>query len=224
MNTTFDISTICTAFDKRTVGTKVLGDGVDFLAALRKAVAKHDWSSGIIPGQAILPLPEVLEFISCGNRPVEGLTDEDLVGRIHRRVPGVYARRYPSNPPAKTCSVVVYTKDAYNSDPDVIKEGGRAGKDYVIVAVLSSCEAPQEGQSLSYPPVRLVHNIAGGNNAFIPRTTQAFVNKIGAIILPPLPIRAQEQTGHDLQLLLHRIIDECKASKEAAERLILVAD
>ena len=59
--------------------------------------------------------------------------------------------------------MVVYTKDAYSADPDVIKEGRVVDEDFIIVAVLASA-----GPKPPYAGYALVHNIAGGNNEFLP--------------------------------------------------------
>ena len=227
--TTIGVASICTAFRERTIGTKVWeGYHGRFMESVQAAIASHDWTSGAVPGQAVLALPDAIPYVSCGNRPVEGLDNGDLVARIHRRVPEVYARRAFINPRAKVCSVVIYTRAAYNADPDTVKEGDATEQDYVIVAVLSSCVAPQEGESLPYPPMRLVHNIAGGNKAFWPKTE---LNDAGEVVyvmptdsMPEEMIyKMNKETQHD-QSLLHRIIGECKRSEEAAERLIQVAD
>ena len=54
------VANICTAFDETgVIGTKVTRfRQLPFLDLLVAAIQKHDWKSGAVPGQAVLPLNE----------------------------------------------------------------------------------------------------------------------------------------------------------------------
>jgi len=210
---TVGISNICSALDVATIGTKVIeSKKQEFLSAVGSAIIRFDWATSRTPGQGVIPFPEGIPLISCGNTFVKDVKESELVGRMHRRVPRVAALRsgagIPPRPPAKSCSLVIYAKEAYNGDPDVVKEGDATECDYVIVAVLSSVV-----DSLPYPATVFVHNIAGGNKGFWPKTDPA-----------------DNIAGEDINdiyadvKLLHWIISEAKKTEEGAESVILVAD
>lgn len=205
---TIGFSNICTAFRNRAIGTKVM-DHEAFMQILRQRIQTFDWSQCKVPGQAFISMDEAIPFVSCGNRPSKDLTESHLVGRIHRRKPGVYAVRHAyGHPKATSVSVVLYTKDAYNTDPDVVKEGDKTTCDYVVVAVLSSCNGQQP-----YPPSVFVHNLAGGNKAFWPKTRPS----------ENLASEPMDNLIADVNLL-HWLIAEAKKCEEGKEGYILVAD
>lgn len=192
----FGISTNLTAFnDTNVVGSKVTNKDA-FLAALTERVKAFDWSTCRTKGQAFIVMPEALPFVSCGDAPVKGLTDADLVARIYRDVPTVFANRSKAAP-ATFLATIVYTREAYTNDPNAIGEKREIpeGCDYFIVAVIAAAA----GEALS--PTRLVHNIAGENNAFIPNGDPA----------------------HDLALL-HNVIAEARKSRDHAKTWIVVSD
>ena len=143
----------------------------DFLYTLREAITKHDFTQDRIPGQAFILLPEAVPYVSCGTGK-HSVNPNDYVLRCHRGRVGAYLKRELAAP-AENCAVVVYTLDAYLSDPDItpdeatrVIEGPTLLSDdgiclqetFVIVTVLATA-GPQSQLS----PFRFVHNLAGGN-------------------------------------------------------------
>lgn len=157
---------ILTAFDTETVGSKVI-NAECFLDSVRAAVEKFDFSKNnptvTTPGQGYIPLPEsACQFVSAG------------VGR-HRNDPSAYVlrswrgsvhaylrRQFAA--PVERVAVVVYTVNAYLSDPDVVSDQSEVARirgleaTHVLVAVLASA-----GPASPLSPGRLVSNLAGGN-------------------------------------------------------------
>ena len=80
---------------------------------------------------------------------------------------------------------------------------------HVLVALIATA-----GPKAPFPPNTLIHNIAGGNTAFIPETS---MKNDGAVVM---------EGGHphnDLHLL-HKIIDHAKATEAYAKEWMVVAD
>lgn len=156
--TTIAISSVCKAFESSCVGTKVLNSD-NFLDTLMGAVTGFQFPES---GQGFIPLPQfVCEFLSSGDMPREGLKDEDFVVREWRGEMSMFARR--QHVPPTFCAAVVYTREAYCSDPQVTEEEKKAvsGFDYVLVAVLGS-----RGPKPTLSSHRFVRNLAGGNASF----------------------------------------------------------
>ena len=160
----FQISDVCSAFDTHTIGTKVTADKVEFMRVIMDAVSKHDPEQDREPGQHFVMLPkEATEMVSCGVGRHTGHQD-DYVVRIHRDEPGVFLTRVN----AAECTgvaVVVYTRDAYEADPQVTPERMAALDDdtaYVVVAILGFADAPKPEVSSH----RFVRNLAGGNHEY----------------------------------------------------------
>lgn len=157
-----DISNTLTAFDRETVGSKVTKP-MKFISVLREKIAATDFDEQRVPGQAYIPLPEGIHYVSCG---VGVGTDDpdDYVIRKHRDNVSMYLKREHAAP-AKDLAVVVYTKEAYLDDPDVqddedeLARATASNADYFLVAVLASA-----GGESPYTPGRFVRNLAGGNN------------------------------------------------------------
>lgn len=163
-------SNICSALDATgVIGSKVINQAA-FLKVLKRAVADHDFTKDRIPGQAYLPIPDAVPFVSSGvgrrtQRP------EDYVLRVHREWVGVYLRREFAAP-VTTCAAVVYTMDAYLADPDITPDEAKritasalmSNEDvssnacYVLVALLAG-----SGESSKLSPHRFTANLAGGN-------------------------------------------------------------
>jgi hypothetical protein len=204
---------IVTAFDHQTIGTKVM-DPDTFWRALEAAIAGCTFPAA---GQAIVALPvSAYEAVSAGVRRVEHLGQEDFVVRKHRGHWGLYARRPQLGdvPTAVTdLSCVVYTKAAYLADPDLTApERERvlyADPEYVLVAVLASASVSRS----PLPIWTLVHNIAGGNNAFIPESSKG----------PMKLVDHGKVVSADLALLAH-FIAQAKASEEYWRDWAIVAD
>lgn len=158
----FAISPTLSAFERTgVVGSKVI-DSPKFLAALERQVEAFDWPSCRTPGQAFIVMPEAIDAVSCGEAKLAGLSKADLHPVFYREEWGLFADRSKA---AKTnfLAAIVYTIDAWNLDPQVIKRGEQASEDWgthVVVAVIASAT----GAALS--STRLVRNLAGGNNAF----------------------------------------------------------
>jgi hypothetical protein len=139
---------------------------------------------------------------------------------------------------AESVSVCVYDRAAYLKDPDILPqdqdtpevkaaketEFGRImyeNPDYVIVAVLAGT-----GMLTPYGGKVLIHNIAGGNNEFIPMTDY----RMACSFLAAAQTGEQQfkpevlfKISEDL-LLLHKIINLCKESEQYEDKYIVVAD
>ena len=167
----FHISKVCPAF-RNGVGTKVLNKGAFFEAlALSLGGGLGQRVSGqkeeFAPGQFNVVLgPACYPFVSSGvGRNTDNL--EDYVLRAHRGKVGAYLRREFATP-VTSLEVTVYTREAYNNDPDV-KALGDSCPDGAQGAIVS-VRAGTGPSPLS--PVRFVHNLAGGNNAALAWTAE----------------------------------------------------
>jgi hypothetical protein len=152
-------SNICTAFNEHDViWTKVI-DAQGFYKIVSPIIGALDFSECRVPGQALIQVPEAVPFVSSG----VGLRSADpghYTLREHRGVVSAYLKREFASP-AKSCALVVYTKDAYFRDPDIESwEATRIFSEdptHVLVAVLAATtESPLS-------PYRFVWNLAGGN-------------------------------------------------------------
>jgi hypothetical protein len=167
----FILANIVTAFAPDTIGTKVLNAG-EFEAILGAAVAARDFAGERVPGQAVVSLPEAacgLVTAGVGRRTAD---PADYVIRLHRGKVGTYLRRDRASR-AESVSCVVYTREAYLADPDVVQESDETARieasdaTHVIVAVLASA-----GPRPPLTPGRFVHNLAGGNNEALQWTAE----------------------------------------------------
>jgi len=211
----FSVASIVSAFGAKTIGTKVV-DEKRFKAFLADALGtgiRDDFR------QMRLLLPHAAhETVSCGVARISDIHgDDDLVARIHRGWPGVYARREKAAP-ISSLSAVVYTREAYLTDPDVLADSAETARiidedaRYVLVAVLADA-APAPAPAPS--PTAFVHNIAGGNARFIPATK---IEENGTI-------HGSEiwSISGDLDLL-HKIISEARWVENYWKNYIIVAD
>jgi len=163
------VSSVCHAFDPQGIGTRVILPG-DFFLILEHEIGDTKFSE---KGTALIEL-HCLDAVSAG----VGLRDEipeHYVCREHRgRVNAYLKREYAAK--VESLSAVVYTLDAYLSDPDVqqdpneIKRIKDLNPDYVIVAVLA-----QAGPSCPVTPYRFVHNMAGGNIEYQDKDTNELI-------------------------------------------------
>ncbi|MDP3772938.1 MAG: hypothetical protein Q8Q85_01595 [Gemmatimonadales bacterium] len=158
----FDVSSACSAFQIETIGTKVIASE-DFRSLLWLALGAHDPSRDRKPGQHYIVLPrEANATVSAGvgrRRP----DPARYVLRCHRGRVSAYLQRGCAEA-VESVAVVVYTREAYLADPDVLAdhaEAARIGSEvtHVVVAVLASAGPPSP-----LTPFRLVANLAGGNN------------------------------------------------------------
>lgn len=126
------------------------------------ALETHDASKDRAPGQHYIVLPAVAcQYVSCGvGRRTASPEDYHVV--VHRGRAEALLKREKAAP-ATSVAVVVYTLDAYLSDPDVTAKDRAEMLDlrptHVVVAILAAAGPPSE-----LSPVRFVHNLAGGNN------------------------------------------------------------
>jgi len=155
--TKISISNICT-WTGAGIGTKVL-DPATIMSMLTARLDAGEVSFDEF-GHGFVPCPELAGAVSCG----VGLhTDnpEDYVLRSYRGQVSAYLRRDWAAT-ADFVAVVLYTAEAYMSDPDVTRaEQDRItseGATHVIVVVLASA-----GPKAPVAPRRFVANLAGGN-------------------------------------------------------------
>lgn len=164
------ISPTLTAFDSRTIGSKVL-DPAPFLGMVEDQI-RADIGREDAPGQFMIPMPaDACALVSAGIG--ERSTDpEAYVVRLHRGRVDAFLRREHAAP-VESCAVIVYTRAAFVADPQVtgkmIEQMDQEDHDeedwnalpctHVLVAVLAGA-GPSE-----LSPYRLVANLAGGNNA-----------------------------------------------------------
>jgi len=161
-NVKFGISKVCSAFDVRSVGTKVL-DWDAFLDKLEEQVRAHEAdvkTPDKVPGQYFLPLAGGIGLVSAGVGP-RSAAPEAYVVRVHRGRCEAFLKREHAAPVAGV-AVVVYTMQAYRNDPEVdlveLGELTEVGSTHVVVAVLAFA-----GPAPALAPYRLVSNLAGGN-------------------------------------------------------------
>ncbi len=167
-------SDICTAFDPRAIGSQVnKHDTSLFLDALDSLIEQYDSSQDKVKGQHFVVCPEAMYiYVSAG----DGLkTDnpDDYVVRNHREGPKMFLKREKAGK-VNFLACVVYTLEAYLNDPDVTPEeaarvtnlgatGSTTEGTHVLVAVIAS-----SGPASPVTPYRFVHNLAGGNNEYLP--------------------------------------------------------
>ena len=154
------ISSILTAFEAKTIGTKALeGFGLH----LMHAVESHDFNTESICGQACIHIPDAIPFVS-GGLGRSRKDPNDYVLRSHRGKVHAYLKREFAEP-VTDCHVVVYTRDAYLADPDIDEDPDEANRiqnsscTHVLIAVLAASGAPS-----TLSPYRFVKNLAGGNH------------------------------------------------------------
>ena len=153
-------SNIVTAFDKKTIGSKVVNPS-KFEGFLAEAIRQNDPSKDRVPGQHFISMPaESFGTVSAGVG-VRTVNPGDYILREYRGQVDVYLRREFAAP-VESLAVVVYTVEAYLADPDVSPdEADRisgSGASHVLVAVLASA-----GPRAPLSPKRFVHNLVGGN-------------------------------------------------------------
>jgi hypothetical protein len=179
------VSDICEAFNSKTVGSKVfLNFRGEFFFELSGAIEKHDFSTGLVKGQAVIDLPKkVNDWVSAGTWKRGSKDPKDYVLRQYRGEVGMYLKRHPEMKSVRV-RCVVYTTDAYRKDPDFTKDEARQlkkffGKEegYVLVAVLGDCD--NEPSTVSYS--RFVKNLAGANNEYKVMSKDEVVKKAAEV-------------------------------------------
>jgi hypothetical protein len=182
-------SNICSALQPQgVIGSKVINHA-GFMGVLKRAVGNHDFTQDRIPGQAYLPIPEAVPFVSSGVGR-RTLNPEDYVLRVYRERVGAFLKREFAAP-VTTCAAVVYTMEAYLADPDVTADEAKlmtaaaimsnenvSSKDcYVLVTVLAS-----SGEASKLSPHRFTANLAGGNKEALVWTADEIRAKAREII------------------------------------------
>jgi len=152
-------SNIVSAFGNRTIGTKVI-DEDGFMSFLQECIKKHDSSKDKL-GQHVIPMPsEAFKTISAGVG-IRTQDPNDYILRFYRGKVSAYLKREKAAM-VESLAAIVYTTEAYLSDPDVGEREARRIKfsnaTHVLVAILASA-----GPDSPLSPSRLVHNLAGGN-------------------------------------------------------------
>jgi len=156
---------ILTAFQPQTVGTRVLDpDGLTALIYDTIASSTYDFDAQRISGQGFLMLPDAAKtMVSAGVGPRSDRA-EDYVTRFWRDRVGCYLRREYAASVGGVASII-YTQQAYISDPDVQADAGEMTRmtwpghpTHVLVAVLAFA-----GPKPPLSPHRFVANLAGGN-------------------------------------------------------------
>ncbi len=158
------LSSIVTAFEKFTIGTKVI-DEDGFIDYISRVIIHHDFNSNRIPGQAFIHVPGAIPFIS-GGMGLNRNNVNDYVLRSHRGKVQAYLRREYAEP-VTDCHIVVYTREAYLHDPDIDEDPEEAERirsreniTHILVAILAS----SSGVPSTLSPYRFVKNLAGGNH------------------------------------------------------------
>lgn len=212
MEINIGISSILTALEDNTVGTKVNGKG-SFLQFLETAIRELDpeW-----PGKGVISLPtDAYPLVRGGVASLEGLEKEDLHIKKHRGEWQLFALpRHAVKISSLSC--VVYGINEYLNDPEVTKAEGDALKaedvTHVLVAVLAG-----HGALSSH---RLVRNLAGGNRSFMPTTD---LNEKDELCIGD---RTELHAGElaDDVLKFHKIIGLAKDTVLSEKNWIVVAD
>lgn len=213
------ISETLTAFNgDDVVGTKINGVG-SFLHILAQVI-KEDGGKSFenenpkYAGSGFLTLPsDSFPLVRCGVALQEGLTAQDKHIKEYRGSDQLFA--LPSKAaPIESVKVLVYLIDKYLNDPDV-KDNHSECQALIDEKVTHVIVAVHAGPA-SFSSHRLIRNIAGGNQDFVPFTK---LDAAGDLVYGP--------GGGGLEndaFLLHTIITEAKATVEFEKKWIVVAD
>lgn len=159
-----------TALHPFCVGTRVK-DPDAFIPVVLEAVEGHDFSAN---PQAFIMLPahaQAMAYPGVGRRTKNEL---DYIVRSHRGRVDAYLLRFSSGServPVDNVAVIVYTREAYLADPDVLANEVEqvrvlaSDATHVLVAVLAFA-----GPKAPVSPYRFVANTAGGNNTYLTMT------------------------------------------------------
>jgi len=154
-------SFIWQAYSPNAIGSKVLAESIEtFEETLKEAIATHDPSKDWAEGQHMVAFPST-HLVSCG---VGERTDnpDDYVIRNWRGKVSLFLKREKALPCA-SANVIVYTKGAILSDPQ-LPESERvkieeSDATHYLIALLANAEGVPNSRS----PYRLVDCLAGGN-------------------------------------------------------------
>lgn len=161
-NIKIENASIVTAFNNETIGSKVVNPS-GFRAHLADAIGSTDFGAQRVPGQAFLMLPEAAHKTVSAGAGKRTLNESDYVNRLYRGKVSQFLRREHAGE-VEGLAAVVYTVEAYLSDPDVAGDASEvarvreSGASHVLVAVLAF-----SGPKSPLPVGTFVHNLAGGN-------------------------------------------------------------
>jgi hypothetical protein len=157
------VSNICTAFDWDVIGSKI-EDHSGFIDELREAIWCHRVEDRV-PGQHYIVMPEPAHAtVSCGVGPRVDVESAYVVRRYRGRV-GLYLDREHAAQ-VEHLAAVVYTREAYLNDPDVVndpEEKERVARHPNVTHVLITVLASAGGKS-PLPGHTLLRNLAGANH------------------------------------------------------------
>ena len=156
----FFVSPTCQAFDSVGVGSQV-SDRNAFETFLSDAIKSHDSSLDRAEGQHFVSLP-LAAVDACGITCGVGRSRQDpgcYAPVVWRGKVNAYLKRTYAAVPS-VVNVVVYTRAAFLSDPQVQVLELSMKEDYAIVAVLADPEGAPNARSA----YRLVDCLAGNNN------------------------------------------------------------
>ena len=223
---------VCQAFNKGlVVGSKVV-EPFYFMEGVEKLIREHDFTKDSTPGQGFLAVPEELfKYLSAGDGEHTDFA-HDYIPAFHRGKVDAYLKRELAGE-IKFAAVVVYTREAYEADPEVDARNCRllsfwSATTHVIVAVLAS-----SGPESPLTPYRLVSNIGGNNNNCLLKCTQEDLKDAHRTFLRSkqdnsrglpveLPMEDFECVLHDAHKA-HEWVDQAKMSKEYWDKYSLVA-
>jgi len=161
MEVKLGVSNIVTAFDNKTIGSKVINK-VEFFCMLEEEIKNFSFLDCRQPGQAYMELPEKFNKLVSAGVGKRTLNPDDYVVRLYREKVGLYLKRKFASKVNKV-ACVVYTIDAYLNDPDLEEEEkeflGHCDFTHMLVAVLAFAD-----NNNPLTPNRFIHNLAGGNN------------------------------------------------------------
>lgn len=176
-------SNILTATEEVAIGTRIKPDYLtNFFAEVVFAISATLPGSGamnplpsieLAPGQWHLTLRDWTTDMVFGGVGFQTQNPDDYVLRTHRGRVGAFLRRELAQP-VTGVGVIVYTRDAYLDDPDVLDNLDEFVRidmcdppvTHVLVAVLAYADAVAPPPSVS----TFVRNLAGANNAMAPGT------------------------------------------------------
>lgn len=152
-----------------------------FYKQAEEIVRAFDFDAQPVLGQGYIPATSLTGFLLSG----VGLRTEnpdDYVLRCHRGRVDAYLKRSHALP-AKDVALIVYTRDAYFRDPDVVTDYDEVSRvvsleaTHILVAVLASA-----GPKSPLSPVRFVANLAGGNREAATWSPELIRAKAGTVM------------------------------------------
>lgn len=160
----------CTAVQDAAIGSRLLPQHrIEFIGEVISAIKLDDAIGGPDAiGQYLIRLhPATTRMVlsGLGKRSVD---PDDYVLRSHRGYVSAFLKREHAAP-TLAVDVVVYTREAYLKDPDVQQDERElhrvqhSSATHILVGVLAHGASESE-----LSPFRFVHNLAGGNNAYLP--------------------------------------------------------